>query len=138
MDVKKYLLAVVAAFVLYSALGFVIHEVILEAEYQPLVGSVLRTEEAFADRLPYLYVANLLFALAFCFIYVKGYEAGKAWLGQGVRFGLILGTLLAPFALAEYVVFPVAGSLVLKWIGFGYLQAVLTGLVVAGIYRPPS
>ncbi|MDA2915146.1 hypothetical protein MYX77_14565, partial [Acidobacteriia bacterium AH_259_A11_L15] len=81
MNVKKYLLAVVVAFVLYSGLGFGIHEVILKQDYQPLIGQVLRTEEAFADRIPYLYVANLVFALAFCCIYVKGYEAGKGWLG---------------------------------------------------------
>ncbi len=138
MNAKKYLLAVVAAFVLYSGLGFGIHEVILKQDYQPLIGQVLRTEEAFADRIPYLYVANLVFALAFCCIYVKGYEAGKGWLGQGLRFGLIAGTLLAPFALTEYVVFPVSGWLALKWIGFGYLQVIITGLGVAGIYRPQS
>lgn len=138
MDVKKYLIAVVALFVAYSALGYVIHEVLLEADYAPLVGSVLRSVEGFSERIHFLYLGNLVFALAFCLIYVQGYEPKKNWIGQGLRFGLIMGTLLAPIAVTSYVVYPVSGLLALKWIGFGYLQILLSGLVVAGLYQPPS
>lgn len=138
MNMKRYLLAALAAFVAYSGLGLLIHEGLLTADYEPLLGSVLRSGEGFSARVPLLYLGNLVFALALALIYVKGYEAKKGWIGQGVRFGLILGTLLAPIALTEYVVYPVAGGLALKWIAFGYVQILITALVVAGIYQPQS
>ncbi|MFQ5818275.1 MAG: hypothetical protein ACE5H2_10035 [Terriglobia bacterium] len=136
MDAKKYLVAVIAVFVMYSAAAYVIHNMILAPDYEAIT-SALRGEKEFLQRLPLLYLGNLIFALAFCLIYAKGYEPPKHWFGQGIRYGLILGTLLAPVAFAEYVAYPVPGTLALKWIVFGYLQAILSGVVVAAVYQPP-
>lgn len=138
MNAKKYLLAVVAVFVAYSGLGYLIHEVLLDADYQPMVGTVLRNVDAFGRRLPFLYVGNLIFALALCLIYVQGYEPRKNWIGQGLRFGLIMALLLAPMALTTYVVYPVTGMLAVKWLIFGSLQIVITSLVAAGLYQTPA
>jgi len=136
MNMKKFLLATLAVFVVYSGLAFLIHEVILGPDYEPLVGSVTRSVEEFTRRVPLLYLGNLIFALVFCLIYVKGYEPAKGWVGQGLRYGLLVGTLLAPIALTEYVVYPVGFSLALKWILFGYAQIVACALAAAGVYRP--
>ncbi len=136
MNMKKFLLATLAVFVVYSGLAFLIHEVILGPDYEPLVGSVARNVEEFTQRVPLLYFGNLVFALAFCLIYIKGYEPARGWLGQGLRYGLLVGTLLAPMALTEYVVYPVAFALALKWIVYGYVQIVACALAAAGVYRP--
>jgi len=138
MNLKKYMIATLVVYVVYSALAFVIHNIILEAEYEPMVGTVLRTVSDFGLRAPLLYLGNLVFALAFCAIYTFGYEPGKSWIGQGVRYGLLMGTLLAPVAITEYVVYPVAGSLALKWVVFGYFQALACGLVMAALYILPA
>lgn len=135
MDAKKYLLASLAVFVAYSALAYVAHEVLLDPDYRGL-GEAVRGAEGFHQRLPLIYVANLIFAAVFCLVYAKGYERDKGWIGQGLRFGLLIATLLAPVAIAAYVAFPVPGTLALKWIGLGYLQMVITAWVAAGIYRP--
>lgn len=135
MNLKKLAIASGAAFVAYSALAYVIHNVVLVGDYLE-VASSLRAPEEFLQRLPLLYLGNLVFAAAATLIYAHGYEPGKNWVGQGLRFGLILGTLMAPVALTEYVVYPVPGALALKWIGLGYLQLLITAWVVAGIYRP--
>ena len=138
MNLKKYMIATLVVYVVYSALAFFIHNIILEAEYEPMVGTVLRTVSDFGLRAPLLYLGNLVFALAFCAIYTFGYEPGKSWIGQGVRYGLLMGTLLAPVAITEYVVYPVAGSLALKWVVFGYFQALACGLVMAALYILPA
>ena len=138
MNLKKYMIATLVVYVVYSALAFVIHNIILEAEYDPMVGTVLRSVSEFGLRAPLLYLGNLVFALAFCAIYTYGYEPGKNWLGQGIRYGLLMGTLLAPVAMTEYVVYPVAGMLALKWILFGYFQALLSGVVLAALYTLPA
>ncbi|MGH9863274.1 MAG: hypothetical protein ACRD35_07600 [Candidatus Acidiferrales bacterium] len=137
MNLKKYLLATLAVYVLYSGLAIVIHEIILKADYEPMIGSVTRPLSEFGQRAPLLYLANLVFALAFCYIYVQGYEAEKSWLGQGLRFGLIAGTLLAPFAVTEWVIYPVPWLLCLKWIVFGYLQVLICGVAAAALYTAP-
>lgn len=138
MNMKKYLIAVLVVYVLYSGLAIVIHQIILKADYEPMIGTVTRPLSEFGQRAPLLYLANLVFALAFCYIYAQGYEPGKTWLGQGLRFGLIAGTLLAPFAVTVWVIYPVAGSLCLKWIVFGYLQVLVCGLAAAALYTAPA
>ncbi|MBI2955838.1 MAG: hypothetical protein HYY26_00865 [Acidobacteria bacterium] len=135
MNAKKYVLAALGVFVAYSVLGYLIHEVLLAADYAPLLGTVVRAEEEFIPRLPFLYLGNLVFVLAFCLVYVKGYEPGKGWIGQGLRFGLILAALLAPVAITGYVVYPVPGLLALKWVVLGTVQILVSALVAAGIYR---
>ena len=135
MNLKKFGIASGAAFVAYSVLAYVIHNVALVGDYQAIASS-LRAPEEFLQRLPLLYLGNLVFAAAATLVYAHGYEPDKNWVGQGLRFGLILGTLMAPVALTEYVVYPVPGVLALKWIVLGYLQMVITAWVVAGIYRP--
>lgn len=134
MNTKKYLLATIAVFVVYSLAAYLIHQLFLAPDYEPLRG-FLRPLEEFVRLLPLVYLGNLIFALAFCLIYIKGYEPARNWLGQGLRYGLLMGTLLAPLALTEFVVYPVPGALALKWIVLGYLQIVICALVVAGIYR---
>lgn len=134
MNLKKLALAAGAAFLAYSALAYLIHNVLLIGDYQAIAAS-LRAPEEFLQRLPLLYLGNLVFAAATAVIYAHGYEPGKNWVGQGARFGLLLGTLMAPVALTEYVVYPVTGALALKWIALGYLQLLITAWVVAGIYR---
>ena len=134
MNLKGLGIASGAAFVAYSALAYVVHNVLLVNDYQAIASS-LRAPEAFLQRLPLIYVGNLVLAVAVTIIYAHGYEPSKNWIGQGFRFGLIVGTLMAPVALTEYVVYPVPGALALKWIGLGYLQMIITAWVVAGIYR---
>jgi hypothetical protein len=136
MDVKKYLIAVIVVFVVYSAAAYLTHNVLLAPDYAAM-SATLRSESAFLQRMPVLYLANLIFALGFCVIYTRGYEPGKNWLGQGFRYGLFVGTLLAPVALAAYVAFPLPGSVAVKWIGLGYVQVVIAGLTAASIYRHP-
>ncbi|HXE76531.1 MAG TPA: hypothetical protein VNN18_12980 [Candidatus Xenobia bacterium] len=134
MNTKKFLWAALAVFVVYSALAYATHEVMLEREYRAL-GSSVRTLDEFTGRMPLLYLGNLIFALAVSYIYIQGCERGKNWVGQGLRFGLLLGTLLVPVVLAVYVAFPIPFTLALKWIALGYVQLVITAWVVAGIYR---
>jgi hypothetical protein len=97
MDTKKFLLAALAVFVVYSALAYATHEVMLEPDYRSL-GSSVRALDEFTQRMPLLYLGNLVFALAVSYVYLQGYEKDKNWIGQGLRFGLLMGTLLVPVA----------------------------------------
>ena len=135
MNTKKWLIAALGVFIAYFAMEFVVHGVIMKPLYEQ-TASVWRPEEYMRKLMLWMMAGQAIFSVMFVLIYAKGYEPTKGWLGQGLRFGLILGTLLAPIALTEYVVYPVAGLLALKWILFGYVQVILSALVAAGLYRP--
>jgi hypothetical protein len=135
MDTKRYLIAVIVVFVVYSGVAYPIHQVLLRPDYESL--ETVREFAEFTKRVPLLYLANLIFSLAFCFIYIQGYEPNKHWLRQGVRYGLVVATLLAPMALIGYVALPIPLLLALKLIVLNYVHLVITALVAAGVYQTP-
>lgn len=137
LDWKKYLLSVVAVFVVCGIAGYVIHEVLLAGDYER--SALWRTQDELWKRMILVYLAQLIFALAFCYIYTRGVEARRPWLGQGVRFGLLVASLLfVPGALILYAVLTVDLTVALQWIVLGYGQMVLAGATVAAIYRLPA
>ena len=94
-----------------------------------------RSEAASQPLFPIMLLAHVMMAAAFVWIYGRGREA-RAWLGQGLRFGLAVALLSAvPGYLIYYVVQPLPQAIVTKQIaGDGILMLVL-GAVTAFLYR---
>jgi len=135
VDAKKYLIAVLVVFVVHSGIGYALHGGFLADDYQSL--TIVRGLYDFVQRLPLLYLGNLLFALMLCFLYTRGYTPRQPWFPQGLVCGLLLSTLLVPAALAVYVVLPVPGWLTCKIILLNYLHITASCLTAAVIYRFP-
>src|SRR5712691_928954 len=135
MPMKKIIGAIVAGFVLLFAGRYLLHSVLLKSAYMQS-SDVWRTPEAMMHRMWAAQLANLIFAVAAVLIYVRGIEQ-KPWLGQGIRFGILLALATAvPQSLIEYFVYPIHHELALHWIiGEGGL-AVLLGVVIAAICQP--
>lgn len=137
LDWKKYLISVIVVFAAGVIAGYVVHEVLLAADYER--SNLWRAQEELWKRMILVYFAQLIFALVFCYIYTKGVEPQKHWLGQGIRFGLLIATLLfIPGSLVLYAVLTVEFAMAVKWIVFGYGQMMIAGAVVAAIYRLPE
>jgi hypothetical protein len=85
-----------------------------------------------------IWVGQLIFTVLFAWVYTRGVE-NKPWLGQGIRYGIIM-TLLAvvPAVCTEYVVFPIPYTLALKWMVAGGIELVVLGVVVAAFCRKRS
>ena len=131
----RFWISGVVMFLVVMAGGFVIHGMLLHADYlaQP---SLMRTEADSQTHFVWMFVANLLLGFGFTWIYRKGRESGKPWLGQGLRFGVALAvTFAAPMYLIYYVVQPWPASIVIKQIGFESIMALVTGVVLAAINR---
>jgi hypothetical protein len=80
--------------------------------------------------------ASLVGYFVFAYAYAKGYEGGNGAL-EGLRFGVIVGLLLACFAVVwNYVVLPVSGSLAVAWIVDTLVEMALYGVVVGLVYKP--
>ena len=134
MNWKKFSLAWVVVFVLVFFLGFLIHGVLLSGQYEGLEG-MMRPEEEAMSYLPFIVLADLIFAFAFVYIYARGKEV-KPWLGQGLRFGLLVWLIWAvPIFLIDYATMPVPAGLIGMQIGLELIDMLILGIAAAGIYR---
>ena len=68
MNVKKVLLAALAVFIAFMGLDFLIHNVILSADYEA-VAELWRTD--MMDKMWIMYVTGVVFALLFVYIYLQ-------------------------------------------------------------------
>jgi len=136
MNVKRWVLASVTGFILISVLGYVVHEVLLADLYKQ-TASVWRPK-ADMDRMMWmLSLASAIYALAFNFIYAKGFEAAKPGLGQGLRFGLYVWVLTSiVFNLSWYVLIPIPPSLPVYWTISGLVESLILGAVAGFLYKP--
>src|SRR6202162_2250946 len=113
------------------ALGFVVHEVLLHADYAITQG--MRPAAETQSLVAFIILAHAFFGIAFAWIYVQGKE-DKPWLAQGVRFGIAVACLtVVPTYLIYHAVTPVPLVLALKQIVFDSVRVVLMGVVLAWI-----
>jgi magnesium-transporting ATPase (P-type) len=131
---KKFFIAWVVIFVVWMAGSFVVHGVLLGAEYAKLP-NLFRTEADSQQYFPLMLLAHVILAGAFAWIFARGREA-KPWLGQGLRFGLAVALLtIVPTYMIYYVVQPMPGMQVIKQIVFDGILILVLGAIVAFLYR---
>jgi hypothetical protein len=131
---KKFWLTVLALFVLAMGTDFLLHGLALHPDYARLP-NLMRTEADSQKYFHWMLLAHALFALAFVWIYQRGLEP-KPWLGQGLRFGLVVAILAGvPGYLIYYVVQPLPALLVAKQVGFELVRMAGLGLCVGWAYR---
>ena len=136
MNLKKWAVATLGAFVVLSASGFVIHHVWLGEFYQANA-AWWRPAAQMGSMMPLMFASHLVLAALLTVVYAKGYESGKGGIGQGFRFGVLIGLLIMlPSSLMHYVIYPYPMSLIVNWLIGGVAQLALAGAVIGALYRP--
>jgi len=132
---KTFVIAWIVLFVLWMAGSFVVHGLLLGPDYAKLQ-HMFRSEADSQAYFPIMLLAHVLLAGAFAWIYARGQEAGRAWLGQGLRYGVAVALLtVVPTYLIYLAVQPMPVAVVVKQIvGDGVVLLVL-GAAVAYLYR---
>lgn len=83
-----------------------------------------------------IYAGRLVFSLVFAYVYFKGYEQ-KPWLGEGLRYGMLIAILVAVPNLVYTLVAPAAPAAETTWpLIRNVVQLLVAGPLVALIYRP--
>ena len=132
---KRWAMAGVAAFAVIFVLDFLVHGVLLMGLYQQ-TASVWRPKPAANHLMWLMMVGELWFALALAWFYTKGYEPNKSGLGQGLRFGLYAGVLVAAAQnFVWYVVLPVPFVLNLGWLASALVNCVAASAVIGVLYK---
>jgi hypothetical protein len=131
---RRFGIAWVCIFVVWMIGSFVVHGVLLHDDYAKLP-NLFRPEADAQQYFPLMILAHVIMAGAFAWIYARGNEA-KPWLGQGIRFGLVIALLtVVPTYTIYYVVQPMPGASVVKQMVFDGALLLVLGAVAAFIYR---
>jgi hypothetical protein len=134
MPDRKFLFATMAAFIVSFVLGFIFHGLVLASEYSALT-AVYRGPQVGAFRFSLLVLAQILMAAAMVGIYRFGMQE-KPYLGQGLRFGLLVACAsVIPCYTIGYVVTRIPGALAFKQIVFETIIVVGMAIVIAWTYR---
>jgi hypothetical protein len=130
---RKCIISAVVMFVMALALSFFIHGFLLFNDYAAAGG--MRPPEQAHSLMHYMILAQVLFSGAFAWVYVQGRD-DKAWLGQGLRYGIAIACLtVIPTYLIYHVVTPVPFALAIKQIIYDTIRVLLMGVVLAWINR---
>lgn len=136
MNMKRWVLAGLAAFVVVSVLDFLAHGKLLMGLYER-TASVWRPHAESHQKMWLMMLGQLFFGLLFAKIYAHGYEEGKPGLGQGLRYGLLIGVLLSiSYVAVWYVVLPIPFSLAVGWVVSTMVNCLAAGAVVGLISQP--
>ena len=136
MNFARVGLATVVAWVVYLALGFLIHGVMLNDMWQALIREGVARSATNANALmPMAFALSLPGMFAFCYAYAKGYEGGPG-LQEGLRFGVLVGLMLVGFVLVwNYVTFPLPTQYLTSTAVATVIQFATVGMVVGLIYK---
>jgi hypothetical protein len=130
----RFIISVVVMFVMLFALGWLVHDGLLRADYER-IRHLLRPMDETRSRILYVFLAQLCTSVAFVWIYLRGIE-DKRWLSQGFRYGLDVALLTAiPINLIQYAVMPLPLDFVLNRMCYDIVVVVLMGIVLAFINR---
>ena len=133
MNVKKLVLTIIVVFVVANITGFLIHALLLAPDYMA-VKEHYRPEGQ--EKMVWICLAYLSFAIGSVIVYAKGVEA-KPWLGQGLRFGILMWLVLGvPSFFIAYAVQPVPTMLMVKQVLFEGIDKIVLGVITAALYRP--
>jgi len=131
---KKLIIAWIVVFVAWMLGSFFVHGALLQADYARLP-NMFRGEADAQKYFPLMILAHVILSGALVWIYARGVEP-RAWLPQGVRFGVAIALLtIVPTYIIYYAVQPMPSSLVIKQIIFDGVLMVILGVVVAWLYR---
>jgi hypothetical protein len=136
MNVKRYVYATLAVFLLGQALNYLIHGVILAPAYQA-TQNLWRPQADMMSNMWIMWVTGLITSVIFTYIFVKGYQ--DKGIKEGLRFGLLIGLFMSlPAAYDTYAVLPIPYHMALQWFLFGTIAWMFMGALAAIIYRPKA
>jgi hypothetical protein len=135
---RRFVIAWVVLFVAWMVEGFVVHGLLLGADYLQLP-QLFRSAADAQGYFGWMVLAHVLMAGALVWIYERGISIERPWLGQGLRFGIAAAMLTAvPTYLIYYAVQPMPGATVSKQVAFDAIGVVLLGVIVGWLYRARS
>ena len=130
MDKRSLICGIVVAFAAL-VLGFLVHGVVLRADYLALA-ALYRTQAEANAQAGWIIVAYLCMGLSMTWLYLQLPARATGRLVHGLRFGLAIALVsFVPWHLLAFVGQPLPGALALRQVLFDTASMLLLGLLLA-------
>lgn len=130
MNIKKYAIATIAAFIFIFIFEWIWHGMLMMGMYEA-TKEVWRPEDP--SLMGYIFVSQFLFAAVLSYIYTV---VGKHLpCKRGIAFGFFAGLLMAMPNLGAYAYMPIPLTIPLLWMLSMLIECLGAGMIIAAIYK---
>jgi hypothetical protein len=136
MNIPRLLIAIVVGFVFIFGTEFVIHTLLLDADYKASA-PLWRPESEMMARFPWMIAGQFLGVATFVILWAIG-PGQRGDMVKAFGFGLLMGLFSQANTIISYVVMPLPQALALKWFCAGLAEAIALALITAAIYKPAA
>jgi len=128
---KRAIFAVVAVFIIWSILDFLIHGVLLKSTYESTAHLWRPMQEM---NMPLMYFVTLVFAI--CFVAIYGLLIEQNSLVSGIKFGVLFGLATGiSMGFGSYSYMPIPISLAWSWFFGTWVEVIVAGVTVGMLMR---
>lgn len=130
---KRNLLAVIAIFVAWSILDYLIHGIMLASSYEA-TANLWRPMEEMNPLLCY----GVKLGFTICFVLIYDLLISNKSLQNGIKFGLLLGLGNGLVDLGSYVYMPIPLTMAGAWLAAALIQTGIAGAIVGAMIKQPE
>jgi len=135
MNWKEFFLAFIAAFIFIFLWGWFYNGVLLKDAFAE-AQSLFRPREEIMSLFDWIIIGQAGLALSFVMIYASGFAGGG--IAAGVRLGIMLEILAVSARCMFYATQPFPAKLLVVISVGGFIEMIVTGLIVGAIYKPAA
>ena len=130
--IKNIALATAAMFLAFTALDYLIHQVIL-AECYMETAQLWRSMEEMSKYMPWMSLITLIYSALFSVIYALCISPKS--IAMGLKFGALLGLAMGIGMASMYLVMPITIMITLVWLVGCVVSTAIAGLIAAVIIK---
>ena len=128
---KRTIWAVVAVFVAWSILDFILHGLLLKSAYEATANLWRPMDQM---NMPLMYLVTLVSTT--CFVLIYGLLVGQKSLASGIRFGALFGLATGiSMGFGSYSYMPIPLTLAWSWFFGSWIEAITAGAIVGAIMK---
>ena len=129
---KRAILAIVAVFIAWTILDFLIHGILLGPTYEATANLWRPMEEM---SMPLMYLVTL--ASTVCFVAIYGFLVGNQSFTTGIQYGALFGLATGiSMGFGSYTFMPIPLSLAWTWFIGTFVEAIVAGGLLGLILKP--
>lgn len=132
MNTKRYFFSSIILFLFIFLSDFVVHGQLLKGLYEQ-TKHLWRSEEEMETYFSVMLMVQIAMALLISYMFTRNYE-GRG-IGEGIRFGALIGCFWGIMMAGAYAYMPVPNTLAYAWAVSGFVQGVLAGIILSFTYK---
>jgi uncharacterized protein with PQ loop repeat len=128
---KRTIWAVVAVFIAWSGMDFILHGLLLRSIYEA-TASLWRPMDQMS--IPLMYFVTFIFTV--CFVLIYGLLVGQKSLMSGIRYGALFGLASGiSMGFGSYCYMPIPLTLAWSWFFGCWIETIAAGAIVGAIMK---